>query len=190
MSDFMKSAVASFRIAARSLGIGVPAVAALAFAFQADFDQGNRRPDLPPGCEQLNPPSDQYVSFHGYAKGVQEYRFDAPTGVWIFVQPIATLYADAGFFGQIATHFAGPTWQSNSGSVVVGKKLQAATPDVTAIPWLLLAGLSSHGPGPLDLTTYVQRTNTTGGLAPTDPGTPDQIADVPYTAEYYFYRQQ
>ena len=55
MSDFMKSAAASFLKASRSLKIGLPAVATLAFAFPADFDQGNRRPDLPPGCELLAP---------------------------------------------------------------------------------------------------------------------------------------
>ena len=95
----------------------------------------------------------------------------------------------AGFGGQIATHFVGPTWQSNSGSAVVGKKLLDRTPDPTAIPWLLLSGSSSHGPGPLDGTTYIQRTNTTGGLAPSDPGTAGQIVKVPYTAEYYFYKK-
>ena len=35
------------------------------------------------------------------------------------------------------------------------------------------------------------RTNTTGGLAPTEPGTTDgQLKEVPYTAEYYFYRAE
>lgn len=190
MNPVMKSAAALLRTASRSLKLGLPATLSVACLFPGPFDDGNRRPDLPPGCEKLDPPADQDVSFHGYAQGVQVYRWDAPTQVWVFVEPDATLYSSADFHGQIATHYVGPTWESNSGSVVVGKKLESATPDPTAIPWLKLAGVSSHGPGPLDQTTFIQRTNTTGGLAPTDPGTvPDQIARVPYSAEYYFYRQ-
>jgi uncharacterized protein DUF3455 len=185
----MSGAATMFRKATRSLRVGLPAVLSFACVFPNPFAGGDRRPDLPPGCEALDPPSDQYVSFHGYAQGVQIYRWDDPTQTWIFVAPDATLYSDAGFQGQIATHFAGPTWQSNGGSAVLGKKLVACTPDVTAIPWLLLAGVTSHGPGPLDGTTYIQRVSTTGGLAPTDPGTTGQIANVPYTAEYYFYKQ-
>jgi hypothetical protein len=45
------------------------------------------------------------------------------------------------------------------------------------------------GPGIFARTTYIQRVNTKGGLAPTAPGTSiGAIAEVPYTAEYYFYR--
>jgi len=33
--------------------------------------------------------------------------------------------------------------------------------------------------------------NTTGGMAPTDPGASDgELKEVPYTAEYYFYRAE
>jgi hypothetical protein len=183
----MSVATTLFGKATRSLRIGIPAVLSFACAFASPFAGGDLRPVLPPGCEALDPPADQFVSFHGYAQGVQIYRWDDPTQTWIFVAPDATLYGDPGFHGQIATHFAGPTWQSNSGSSVVGTKLVARTPDVTAIPWLLLAGTTSHGPGPLDGTTYIQRTNTTGGLAPTAPGSIGQTAAVPYTAQYYFY---
>jgi len=75
------NAALSFRKAVRALKFGLPAVASFAFVFQGDFSHGSRRPDLPPGCEKLDPPADQAVSFHGYAVGVQVYRFDAPTGV-------------------------------------------------------------------------------------------------------------
>ena len=64
-------------------------------------------------------------------------------------------------------------------------------PDASAIPWLLLVAVSTEGPGVLDGVTYIQRVNTTGGLAPAVPGTfVGQEADVPYTAEYYFYREE
>jgi hypothetical protein len=37
--------------------------------------------------------------------------------------------------------------------------------------------------------TYIQRVNTSGGLPPSDPGPfIGAEEEVPYTAEYYFYR--
>src|SRR5206468_943717 len=45
-------------------------------------------------------------------------------------------------------------------------------------------------PGIFARTTYVQRVNTVGGRAPGTAGTAaGQVARVPYTAEYYFYRE-
>jgi hypothetical protein len=39
--------------------------------------------------------------------------------------------------------------------------------------------------------SYIQRVNTTGGLAPVEPGEePGEEARVPYTADYYFYRKK
>jgi hypothetical protein len=39
--------------------------------------------------------------------------------------------------------------------------------------------------------TQIQRVNTEGGLAPSDPGTSiGETAEVPYTAVYYFYRAE
>jgi hypothetical protein len=37
--------------------------------------------------------------------------------------------------------------------------------------------------------TFIQRVNTVGGNAPTDPGNfPGEVTRVPYTADYFFYR--
>jgi hypothetical protein len=45
------------------------------------------------------------------------------------------------------------------------------------------------GPGIFDGTTLIQRIHTTGGLIPSAPGTTiGEVARVPYTAEYVFYR--
>lgn len=83
----------------------------------------------------------------------------------------------------------GPTWESNSGSKVVARRLQGCTPDTSAIHWLLLQSVTANGPGIFKSTTFIQRVNTTGGLAPTTPGsTVNEVLEVPYTAEYYFYR--
>ena len=63
------------------------------------------------------------------------------------------------------------------------------TVDPTAIPWLLLQTVSTDGNDILSSVTYIQRVNTKGGLTPTAPGsTTGAVADVPYTAEYYFFR--
>jgi len=73
---------------------------------------------------------------------------------------------------------------------VVGAVVDRCTPDPTAIPWLLLRAVSSEGPGPFHRVTHIQRVNTVGGTAPTDPGGfVGDVAEVPYTAEYYFYRE-
>jgi hypothetical protein len=91
--------------------------------------------------------------------------------------------------GQVGTHYVGPTWESNSGSKVVGVRVAGCTPDPTAIPWLLLRAVTSEGPGILHRVTFIQRVNTVGGLAPTAPGSEiGEQVEVPYTAEYFFYR--
>ena len=163
-----------------------PALALLASSptVQADDDSS---PNLPsPLCDSLEVPAGNSVIFHVYAVGVQIYQWNGTT--WVFVAPSATLYADPGHHGKVGIHYAGPTWQSKSGSKVVGKRVAACTPDSSAIPWLLLEAVSTQGPGVFHAVTYVQRVNTVGGKAPADQGTTlNQEARVPYTAEYYFY---
>lgn len=47
----------------------------------------------------------------------------------------------------------------------------------------------TEGPGIFHRVTFIQRVNTVGGNAPADPGNvPGEVARVPYTTEYYFYR--
>ncbi len=134
------------------------------------------------------------VSYHTYAKGVQVYvSTETSPGVyaWVFKEPIATLYSNAGFTGIVGTHYAGPTWESNSGSTVVATKLEGVTVDPTAIPWLKLGAVSETGPGIFDNTTHIQRVNTVGGKAPetgANASTVGQETQIPYTAEYYFYK--
>ena len=91
----------------------------------------------------------------------------------------------------VGIHYAGPTWESESGSKVVGARV-ASAPSVSAnsIPQLLLKAVSAEGPGIFARTTYIQRVNTRGGTAPAAPGdTIGQEARVAYTAEYFFYRE-
>ncbi|SRR6266545_3815049 len=119
------------------------------------------------------------------------YRWNGRT--WDFVAPRADLFAEKNFFGEVGSHYAGPKWESKSGSIVEGRRVlgTGCTPDPTAIAWLLLSKFDAHGPGLFDSVTFIQRVNTTGGLIPTDPGlTPGDVKEIPYTAEYYFYRAQ
>ena len=150
--------------------------------------EDNRTPDVP---ANLQVPAGNRVAFHVFAQGVQIYTCDG--SAWVFKAPEATLYADEGGNGVVGKHYAGPTWESNSGSKVVGTRLRGATPDPNAIPWLLLKAVSNDGNGILAQVTYIQRVNTTGGKAPTtgcDASHPGEEVRVPYTAEYFFYRAE
>ena len=170
----------------RVLLLTVVGLASIPSARAADDD--NRAPDLPTGlCQQLQAPAGNQVAFHVYAVGVQVYKWNG--SAWVFVGPVANLFADHNYRGQVGTHYAGPTWESNSGSKVVGRRVKDCAPDANAIPWLLLETVSNDGPGIFDRVTYIQRVNTTGGLAPASPGSfAGEEARVPYTTEYYFYR--
>ena len=147
---------------------------------------GNRLVDLGT-CTNLQAPAGSTIAFHVYATGVQTYRWNGTS--WAFVAPSAVLSADAGGHSTVGTHYAGPTWESNSGSKVVGSVSERCTVSSTAIQWLSLNAVSAEGPGIFDRVTFIQRVNTSGGIAPTTAGTSvGEMASVPYTAEYYFYR--
>jgi hypothetical protein len=147
----------------------------------------DRLPELPPICDAIEVPLGNRVLFRSYALGVQIYRWDGTR--WNFVAPEAGLYAAPRLRGKIGSHYAGPTWESNSGSTVVASRVDGCTPDPTAIPWLLLATVATDGTGLFERTTFIQRVNTSGGLPPASAGTvPGEERSVPYSAEYYFYR--
>ena len=164
-------------------------VCGLALPGRADLGQDNRAPDVPAA---IAVPEGNKVSFHAYAEGVQIYvatpsAADPTVLVWTFRAPEAVLFDNGG--NIVGIHYAGPTWETESGSMVVGARVAGTTVDATAIPWLLLRAVSTEGPGVLERTTFVQRVNTVGGLAPATPPTQaGQEARVPYTADYYFFR--
>ena len=150
----------------------------------------NNGPELPPACSTITAREGHKLAFHVYAKVVQVYRFNGVS--WDFVAPVATLYAEPNYFGEVGTHYVGPHWESKSGSKVKGERVQGTgcQPDPTAIAWLLLRKVENSGNGIFSKVTYVQRTNTTGGLAPSEPGTLNELREVAYTADYYFYKEQ
>ena len=144
-----------------------------------------------------------------HAEGTQNYVC-VPTSsgyTWTFFGPQATLFGDGG--QQVTTHFLSPnpaeggtpraTWQHSGDTSTVWAAAIANSTDSSfvapgAIPWLLLRVVGSEEGlgGTLTATTYIQRVNTAGGIAPVtgcksakDTG---KKALVPYTTDYVFYR--
>ena len=158
---------------------------AMALATSSARAGDNRAPEVPAAIEV---PEGNKVHFHVYAEGVQIYSWNGSS--WVFQAPEALLFADAGGNGTVGIHYAGPTWESASGSKVVGARLASApSPNANSIPLLLLRARTAEGPGIFARTTYIQRVNTVGGVAPSTPGSAvGEQARVPYTAEYFFYR--
>ena len=125
----------------------------------------------------------------GHALGVQIYACNGTA--WTFVAPRATLVTER---LHVIHHFAGPTWQDLDGSSVVGQLVKPVTVDPKSIPWLLLSQKSTT-PGKfgnyLTKTSFIQRINTRGGLAPaasTCTAAANGVQrEVPYTADYYFW---
>jgi hypothetical protein len=172
---------------------GSPAAngSALAFVQPADVTRGDgaspRAPDLGT-CTNLQVPAGNTLALRVYAQGVQIYNWNGTT--WTFSAPEAVMTADVAGKGMVGTHYAGPTWESLSGSKVIGTVEDRCTPDPSAIPWLRLRTVSATGPGIFRRVTFIQRVNTVGGLAPSEPGAViGEEARVPYTTEYLFYRE-
>jgi Protein of unknown function (DUF3455) len=153
----------------------------------------------------------------GHATGTQNYVC-LPSGTgfaYVLFTPEATLFDKHN--RQIITHFFSPnlapdpgeirgtiraTWQDSDDTSIVWAKAtdsasHASNPDFVAdgaVAWLKLAVVGTKdGPGGGDTlsdTTFVQRLNTSGGVAPADC---TSLADVgkerfvPYTADYFFY---
>jgi len=143
----------------------------------------NRAPEVPAAIQVS---AGNKVHFHTYAEGVQIYSWSGSN--WVFLAPEALLFDGDG--NIVGLHYAGPTWESDSGSKVVGARLASApSPNANSIPLLLLQAQTTEGPGIFKRTTYIQRVNTVGGLAPSTLGTVvGEEARVLYTAEYFFYR--
>jgi hypothetical protein len=166
---------------------------------------------VPPVPAHLEAPSGNKLFLVGHATGTQQYMclFNGSTYAWSFFGPQATLFGGNG--KQVVTHYLSPnpaegstaraTWQHmNDGSVVWAAPITSTTDPAYvapgAIPWLLLevkdAQAGPTGGDKLTRTTFIQRLNTAGGVAPAS-GCAEQ-ADIgkkalaPYTTDYFFYR--
>src|SRR5258706_1317265 len=148
----------------------------------------------PAVADNLRAPADQVPALGVADTGVQIYvgsagKADPARFEWAFKAPEADLFDHAGT--RIGKHYAGPTWESNDGSKVVGEvKARDDGPDANAIPWLLLKAKSNAGNGVFGHTLSIQRVRTVGGKAPAAACSEAQAGSevrVPYTAAYYFY---
>jgi hypothetical protein len=154
-------------------------------------EAGPAKPALPEGLDPV--PAGHKLFLVRHASGVQIYRCAGAT--WSFGALRANLYDNSGKL--IVPHFAGPTWQLRDGSTVKAARADGVTVDPNDIPWLLLA-TSSATAGPdgdrLAGTTYIQRLATDGGVAPPpgqcDAETIGEVVEIPYTADYYFWKKQ
>jgi Protein of unknown function (DUF3455) len=149
-----------------------------------------------PVPDNLKPDAKERAAFMRHARGVQIYRCDAADGgvfKWIFVAPEAQLFDSAASQAVLGTHGAGPFWQGNDGSRVVGKvKARADAANAAAdIPWLLLTTTTEGANGQMTPVKSIQRIKTVGGVAPAAgcaaAGDVGKQARVPYTADYVFF---
>ena len=136
---------------------------------------------------------------------------------WAFFAPQATLFdVEDGGDEQIITHFLSPNpaeggkprpaWQHSRDTSLVWANNSSPPAESSsdqdfvalgAIPWLLLPMAETQvgptGGGKLTKTTYIQRLNTAGGVAPdastcAAAGDAGKKAFVDYSADYFFYK--
>jgi hypothetical protein len=125
------------------------------------------------------------------ADGAQIYACEAKGQgfEWVFKAPEANLFNTQNL--QVGTHFAGPTWKADDGSIVVGEvAARADAPTGGAIPWLLLRAKSNQGSGVLSTVAFIRRADTKGGVAPAsgcDAARSGAQARVRYYALYQFF---
>jgi Protein of unknown function (DUF3455) len=172
----------------------------------------------PPVPSDIEVPAGNTAFLEGNATGTQNYVCLPSTSgfAWTFFSPQATLFQTIkwlprDFQQQIITHFLSPnpfesgkprvTWQSSFDTSEIWGKINAATTDPNfvkpgAVAWLLVQSVGNQrgptGGALLAQTTFVQRLNTSGGVAPSTGCS--QASDVggtalvPYTADYFFYK--
>ena len=143
--------------------------------------------------EALKPGAGETLLTTLSANGVQIYECRAQPNAgaaWVFVAPEAQLFDVKGL--RSGTHYAGPHWEANDGSRIVGKlKASVVAPEAGAIPWLLLSAQSDGPEGSFSKVTSVQRIHTAGGVAPPASECSDaslgNVERVAYTADYRFF---
>lgn len=158
---------------------------------QSQQDDSLQIPNAP---AELHAQPGQVLTLVAKATGVQIYtcavsQIDPSKYEWKFKAPEADLFNSHG--KQIGKHYAGPTWEADDGSKVVGQvKASSNESDPKSIPSLLLNAVSNSGSGVFAKTTSIQRLYPVSGKAPVDGCDQDHLgkeARVSYTAQYYFY---
>ena len=165
----------------------------------------------PPVPTDLEVPATEEAFLLGRGVGTQNYICQPAASVgrvaWTLFTPQATLFSDDA--EQLTTHFFSlnpeepgivrVTWEdSRDTSTIWARLLKSAVVDPDAIAWLKLEVVGRRvGPTGGDTlfgTTFIQRLNTEGGLAPLtgcdNPQDTGRKAFIPYTADYFFYRRK
>lgn len=148
--------------------------------------------------EALKAAASQQQTLELQATGVQIYECKAVKDAvparfeWAFKAPEAELFDAKG--RSVGKHYAGPSWEFQDGSKVVGEvRARDAGPDPKAIPWLLLSAKSNSGSGVFAKTVAIQRIDTVAGLAPAEGCGADTLgreARISYRAAYRFFETQ
>jgi len=176
----------------------------------------------PPMPSKLQVQAGNKPFLEGHGVGTQNYVC-RPSGsgvAYVLVTPQATLFDDDD--KEVTTHFFSPnpfepnatpgviapggtiraTWQHSPDTSSVWAKADQSSTDPAfvapgAVAWLLLERVGSEdgptGGDTLTPTTFIQRVNTAGGVAPsTGCNSPEDVGNeafMPYTADYIFYRK-
>ncbi len=124
--------------------------------------------------------------------GAQIYSCASQAGgayAWRLKAPDAVLTDSAGH--RVGRHCAGPSWQAEDGSTIVGEPLVASpAPRPGAVPWLVVRVKSETGAGIFAGVSYIVRSMTMGGVAPVtgcDLAHAGAEVRVDYTATYTFF---
>lgn len=121
------------------------------------------------------------------ARGVQTYT--CTDGAWKLLEPAATLTDKRDHAHRtVALHSRGPVWVSTVDGSAVNAAALVSSPKAGTIPELLLKSTATRGAGVFADVSYIQRLNTTGGVAPTTACAGTDQVSVPYTATYAFYK--
>ena len=119
-----------------------------------------------------------------------ECRKNADRFEWAFAGPDAVLRDKSG--AQVGKYYGGPTWEHSDGSKVTGKQLAVSPASAGNIPLQLVQANPATGSGAFTGVTYIQRINTQGGVAPTDPCNATTLGNkktVNYSADYVLYKK-
>jgi len=147
--------------------------------------------------ESLKAPAGETLAMRAHGRGVQVYACAARAGegspvAWEHQGAETDLTDDSG--QRLGRHYAGPTWQANDGSKVVGEVVtKSPAPDPHNAKWLLIKARATSGTGVLSRVTSIQRVDTVGGRPPSEGCDASHLGDqqrVPFEAAYYFYEHR
>ena len=168
----------------RLLLTGIAAVAA-ALPLATVAQAGPAAPEVPAG---IVVPDGHKPYLVAHAEGVQIYTCEGTA--WKLLAPRATLTGDND--KVLGSHYGGPRWEARDGSIVAAARDGGAKVDPTAVDWLRLKATSTTAGADGDRlteTTYIQRIHTVGGLAPAGPCEAGSSVEIPYSADYVFFKE-